>query len=234
MKKNKLISIVIPVYEMNGVGVKFLEHSLSKIKDQTYKNVELIISDHSLDFDIYNLCESEKESLEIKYLRNENNRGNSSSNLNYGLHFCTGEIIKILMQDEFLWDNTALEKIESRFCDESVNWLVSGCVAGEFPENVKMNMVPRYDESLVKTVNTIGSPSVLTIRNKNIELFDESFIWVMDCDYYIRCFQKYGYPEVISEPLVFICWHDSQLTNKIDIERKKNEEKLLLDKYMKI
>jgi glycosyltransferase involved in cell wall biosynthesis len=228
-----LLSIAIPVYEMHGDGLKFLDLGLSKIENQTYKNIEVVVSDHSLDDSIKNLCSSYENRLNIKYIKNEECRGSSSANLNNAIRNCKGSIIKTMMQDEYLYDPKALEKIESEFSNNEINWLVSGCHAGEYPDNIKLSMTPKYDESIYRTINNIGSPSVLTIRSKEAELFNESLIWVMDCEYYIRCFKKFGEPSIIKDPLVFVCWHDKQLTSTLDIEIKKKEEEYLLDKYNK-
>ena len=108
-----LISVVIPVYEMCGDGVFFLEKSFNTLINQTYKNIEVVISDHSVGTDIEELCVKYSNNLNIKYLKNIHNRGGSSSNLNNGLKNCDGTIIKILMQDEFLYDEQGLEKINN-------------------------------------------------------------------------------------------------------------------------
>jgi len=44
------ISIVIPVYEQKGLGLSFLKRNLEKIKTQTFKNYEVIVSDNSSYF----------------------------------------------------------------------------------------------------------------------------------------------------------------------------------------
>ena len=42
-----MISICIPTYEMNGMGVEYLEYSFNILYSQTFKDFEIIISDHS-------------------------------------------------------------------------------------------------------------------------------------------------------------------------------------------
>jgi GT2 family glycosyltransferase len=75
------MSIAIPCYEMNGRGVEMLSHSLSVLKQQTFTDFEVVVSDHSVDNDIYNICQNQKL-LNIKYIRNEQKRGSSSANIN--------------------------------------------------------------------------------------------------------------------------------------------------------
>ena len=45
----KKISIIIPTYEMHGVGVKYVKELLESIKLQTYTDFEVIIIDHSIN-----------------------------------------------------------------------------------------------------------------------------------------------------------------------------------------
>ena len=53
-----MISIAIPVYEMNSTGADFLKLSLSKICEQTFTDVEVVISDHSKDEEIKKVCDA--------------------------------------------------------------------------------------------------------------------------------------------------------------------------------
>lgn len=226
-----MVSIAIPVYEMNSFGETILSISLEKIAAQTYKNIEVVISDHSLNDDIKKLCDSYKEKLKIIYLRNEYNRGSSSSNLNNALINCSGDIIKILMQDEYLCDERGIEKIKKIFDEENINWLATGCLYGTYPASVRGSMMPVYSNTIIESNNTLGSPSVITIKNSNIELFNEELLWVMDCEYYKRMHDRFGSPYILNECLVFITQHKDQVTSFLDIETKTREEKFLLQKY---
>ena len=53
-----MISIVIPTYESKGKGVLFLSELMDTIDNQTYRNFEIIISDHSFDDEIKNYVEN--------------------------------------------------------------------------------------------------------------------------------------------------------------------------------
>ena len=105
-----MVSIAIPTYEMGIYGTKFMEKSLEFISKQTYKNFEIVISDHSIDNKIQKLVESCESNFNIRYFKNADKIGNSSSNLNFALRQCERKIVKILFQDEFLYDKDALKK----------------------------------------------------------------------------------------------------------------------------
>lgn len=227
-----MISIAIPVYEMNSSGAEFLKLSLSKICQQNFNDIEVVVSDHSKDDEIKNVCDTFEGLIKIVYLKNEEKRGSSSANLNNALKHCSGEIIKILMQDEYLYDEDALEKIKQIFDEDSnTNWLITSCVFGTTPDVIKGSMNPKYTEKIVNGINTIGSPSVLTIRNSNIEYFNEDLLWVMDCEYYKRLYDKFGPPSVLEKNCVFIVQHQNQVSSILSEEFKKNEVKLLEEKF---
>lgn len=229
------ISIAIPAYEMRGKGVEYLNLGLDSILQQTFKDVEVVVSDHSITNDIQLLCESYGDKLNIKYLRYEENRGKSSANLNNAIKNCTGYLIKFLFQDEFFCDVDALQKIKFEFdSDTNLNWLVSGCNYGTVPFKILGSIIPSYSDSMIESKNTIGSPSVLTIRNQiSKEYFNDELIWVMDCDYYIRLYNKYGYPKYITDSLVFILQHSEQLSNILQNQYKLQEQEFLLQTYKK-
>lgn len=227
-----MISIAIPVYEMKGFGVKYLDMSLNKILCQTYKNIEVVVSDHSINEDIKHLCELYSSKLNISYIKNEEKRGNSSANLNNALKNCKGRLIKILMQDEFLYDSNAIKKINEEFNkNEEFNWLITGCAYGNSSFVELGRMIPLYSNDIIKSKNTIGSPSVLTIKNGDLLFFNENLLWVMDIDYYKRLYNKYGYPIILNEHLVYILQHKNQMTNYISIEKKQKEEMYMLQTY---
>ena len=66
MKVNPLVSICIPCYEMNGKGVEFLNYSFEILKNQSYKNFEIIISDNSKSDVIENLCKNWNDKLNLQ------------------------------------------------------------------------------------------------------------------------------------------------------------------------
>jgi|688.fasta_scaffold45034_8 glycosyltransferase involved in cell wall biosynthesis len=226
-----MISVVIPTYEMSNYGDKFLSTSLTQLTKQSFKNFEVVISDHSRDDSIYKLTKEFNSSLNIRYLRNLTNYGNSSANLNNGLINANGEIIKILFQDEYII-NDGLKKISDFFLEnKDVKWLLNGCSYGKSLNEVYGKMIPRYNENIIDGINTIGSPSVLTLKNENVELFDENLIWLMDCEYYFRLQKKFGTPNIIDDNIIFVNQHKYQLTNLLSDNQKKEEEKYIKTKY---
>ena len=80
--------------------------------------------------------------------------------------------------------------------------------------------------------NTISSPSVLTIKNEKPLLFDEKLIWLMDVDYYKRCYNKFGNPKIINNINVVNRIGLHQVSNSIvNLSIKIKETIYMLIKY---
>jgi glycosyltransferase involved in cell wall biosynthesis len=224
-------SIVIPTWEQYGFGLIFLEQLLQSIKAQTLKDFEIIISDHSVSNEIENLVFKFPD-LDIVYVRNENLRGNSPANLNNGLKLAKGEIIKIMFQDDFFVNKNSLEMIKNHFDNNSCYWVVNGCCHTTDGVNLDKYMIPSWNDKILEGVNTISSPSVLSIKNSEISFFDENLTMLMDCDYYYTLFKKHGLPSVLPEYLIANRMHNYQISSmytkdineEINLVKNKNYE----------
>lgn len=228
--KNK-ISVCIPTYEMAGQGVKYLKHSLDILTNQNFKNFNVVISDHSLDDNIEKTCKEYQEVLSIKYLRNDKKRGSSSANINNAISNADGDIIKILFQDDFLYSKNSLKEIVDNFDINKDKWLVTSSEHTKDGTSFIKKFNPKYNRFIHLGLNTISSPSVLAFLNKNPLLFDENLIWLMDVDYYKRCYNKFGKPKIVNKINIVNRLSENQLTNKITKKIKKQEYKYIIKKH---
>jgi glycosyltransferase involved in cell wall biosynthesis len=212
MHATPLVSITIPCYEMHGRGAEFLEFGLSTIASQSYPRIEVIVSDHSTDNSLAGVCEACEDRLEVRCLRNPIKRGSSSANLNVAIKNSRGDLIKILCQDDYLFDDTAIERTVAAFRSTDM-WLVTSYVN----TRDRISLFNRHDPRMnpdIAVVNTIGTHSCLTIRNvSDPELFDEDLIWVMDCEYYRRLYDRFGSPAILDQVTVVQMLWDGQVTN---------------------
>lgn len=208
-------SIIIPTWEQHGKGTFFLNQLLTSIKEQTFTDFEVIISDHSKDTEIKNLSRT-FSSLNIVYITNSSNRGNSPANLNTGLSYAKGEIIKIMFQDDFFIDKDALSMIDKSFKETSHKWLINGSCITEDSKHFTNHMIPEFTSALLEGNNRIGSPSVLSFVNENIIFFDEKLVMLMDCDYYYSLYRKYGTPCILESCLVANTSHPHQISKMYD------------------
>lgn len=230
-----LISILIPAYEMHGFGSKFLEFSLNIIKNQTYKNVEVLVGDQSVNSKIKELCEKWSSEINIRWLKNEPELKCSSTNLNYIAKHINNDskFIKILFQDDFLYDEMSLEYTVNAFnLNHELKWLASSCCHSKTGLDKYYYMTPYYyDKIYLAEPNSISSPSVISIRSDCYIDFDERLMWLMDVDYYKQLFDKYGLPIILDKTTCINRTWGSQVSNMLSDEIKNSEVNYIKQKY---
>lgn len=201
--KVPFFSIAIPAYGYNGKGKDFLEFSFFIMESQVFKDFEVVVSDHSTDDTIKNLCESWMSRLNIVYFRNDKGRGIISPNLNVAMSHCRGEWIKILFQDDFLYDSDSLNQTKNFINDNpDVVWVATKFCHTNDGLNMYRDMYPKWTENILAGNNSIGCPSVITVKNKNILYFNDDLNWLMDCEYYRRMYDIHGEPLVMDSMTV--------------------------------
>lgn len=223
------MSVTIPCYDMGGEGYEVLKHSLLMLSKQSFKDFEVVITDHSENDLVADVCTIASKYLDVKYIRNENRRGEPVPNTNLGLEHCSGEIIKLLCQDDYIYDNNSLKIINDSFTDD-VNWLVTSYVHTNDRTNLYRRHIPKLNAK-IELINTIGTPSCLTIRNKNILYFDENLSFMYDCEYYKRLLIKYGNPKIVDVVTMVNYLHDNQVTSTVNSDLVNKEVKYVGELY---
>lgn len=214
--------MAIATYEMNGYGTFFLERCLESIKSQNYSNIEIVVSDHSKDDSLEKLCENYNN---IKYIKNTENYGSSSQNFNNAIKNSTGDIIKILCQDDVLYDEYSINDIVELVNEnKDFKWLVTSYYHTKDYKNVFNLHTPKINEFNSPVKNKIGTHSCLTISKTVDILFDDNLIWFMDCEYYYRLKNKYGKPLLLKKPNMIQTLWSGQVTNTLATEKVKNQE----------
>lgn len=228
----KTLSVCIPTYEMNGQGADFLKFSFDRLASQSFKDFDVVVSDHSKNDAIQNLCLQYKGQLDIHYHHNTKKVGSSSANINNAMRLATGRLIKILFQDDFLYDDQSLATIIKNFDLDKDHWLVTASQHSTDGIHFSRAHYPEYTTDIYTGHNLIGSPSALTIKNDNPPLFDEKLIWLMDCEYYKRCYDTYGSAKIIRDITVVNRIGSHQVSNtKANQSVKKKEIRYIVRKY---
>lgn len=237
-----LISICIPAYEAKGKGVDLISTNIASCLEQTYENFEIIISDHSVDTQIKELCDYISDSR-VKYFKNPNNRGSSTHNTNYAISQSTGDYIKVINQDDFLLQNNILEKAIF-LINKGYKWVIFPCLDYDVDASLTTKTLIYIKEhypshpidlkNLLLGINSIGSPSC-SLFPKNF-IFDTNVKYMIDCELYYRLYTTLGYPGILEELSIGNGIGNHQLTiqlqdkyyemMKYDIEYCFNKNKL--------
>lgn len=194
------ISIVIPWHFMDSWHM-YLVRCLGSIEMQSFTDYEVILT----------------------------KAGSMPVNTNRAMKAAKGELVKVMYMDDYFATETALAEIVENFKEED-KWLVSSCVHDHGDGMARDYHTPFYSEDIATGNNTIGSPSVLTIRRDSLLLFDENLSWLLDCDLYKRLHDAYGDPVIVDKPHIAIGIHKGQTSNLMSAEEKEKERLYMIKK----
>tara|TARA_Y100001935_G_scaffold191497_1_gene159707 strand:- start:9061 stop:9771 length:711 start_codon:yes stop_codon:yes gene_type:complete len=219
------VSIAVPTWEAHGRGAEFLDDLVRTVQIQTLTDWEIIVSDHCEGNEVKNVVKFyERNGVNIKYVRNREKRGSISFNANNAINHCNGEVVKVLFQDDFFYDDEALEKIYTSLMESDKDWLVCGCNHTQTDGNdFYWTMMPGWNDDIIRGVNSISSPSVLAFKNdKVVERFDENVRMMMDVEMYYHLDKNHGQPFYLMDDLITNRVHSEQLSSKINGDDNKD------------
>ena len=207
------ISICIPAYK----GLNFLTRLLDSIKDQTFKDFEVIVTDDSPDDEVRRLCLNYQSQFALLYHKNLSPLG-TPENWNEGIRRASGTWIKLMHDDDWFTTPGSLATFAQAANDNTdfvysafINvWLESNDQEIVRPGKLRGYALQRNPVSILSK-NIIGPPSVTMCRNHKGIYYDGSMKWLVDMDFYIR-YLPGSNAKYIDEPLVSIGIHGTQVT----------------------
>jgi glycosyltransferase involved in cell wall biosynthesis len=218
-------SICVPVCISHEDQLSYLEELLHSISNQTFSNFELIVSDDSDNISVSALCSQMKvQGLRVKYISSQST--GISQNLNYCIKNATGDLVKIMFQDDFFFTSNALEEINSEFEKTGTAWYVSAC--NHYSQDNRKyyeEFFPRENSNLLQGHNTISSPSVVTLRRASFETFSKRLTYLLDCEWYLRMSHKHGMPSF---------GRSIHVTNRVHAHQATNWAKEYLEREIEI
>lgn len=215
---------------MKGKGAYYLRKNLSSIFIQNVKPFEVVISDHSSDDLVENEAKSWSNYLNIKYFRNTENVGNISANLNNCIQKAKGDILDFMLQDDFYYLPDSLQNRVKILGDSP--WSVTSTIHYSVEQDIfYWHLIPEYRSDIYLGFNSIGSPSLLTMKKDDSMLFDERLFMLTDCDYYQQLFEKHGLPQTSKQITVVSCIWEGQSQKSVSDEKLQSEIKIVKEKY---
>ena len=211
----KLISICIPAYE----EVSLLRRLLESIKNQTFIDYEVIITDDSPGDDIQKLATYYASYFDLQYHRNLVVLG-SPANWNRAIKLARGEWIKVMHHDDWLAKPEALE-VFANYAKKSQDDLIFSAysnITEGTRQNVllsKLNQKALHHNPLHLFVsNYVGNPSTTLVRNNRNSWYDENLKWVVDFEFYLQIL-KAGKFNYINDALINVGIHERQVTKSV-------------------
>lgn len=246
-----LISICIPTYN----GEKYLQEALDSVKAQTYRNIEVIISDDDSKDRTLEIGERFKNEVDFPvYLYNHEPAG-IGDNWNYCIEKAHGEYVKFLFQDDILMAN-CLEIMLKYLLDNRLEIVISkrniideksqNILEGDWfcnyhdlqkPAGIDFKDFIVFNKRMINKVNfqrfirdnIFGEPCVSLFSKKlfnKVGRFSTSLKQCLDYVYFLRVL-KTSRIGIIEEKLVSFRIHSNQTSNVNFMNQLNESEKLI-------
>lgn len=245
-----LISICIPTYN----GAAYLQEALDSVLAQTYKNIEVIVSDDASQDPTLQLVEQFKEKVDFPVRICKHTPAGIGANWNHCVQKAKGKYIKFLFQDDVL-KPTCIEKMVALalqhknvglvYCKREIiaqednkftkNWINKFKNLHTHWEALKVNTGVLSGKDYLKDVklldapqNKIGEPpAVLLHKNvfKKVGYFNTQLKQALDIEYWYRLLPYFDIA-FIDEPLVKFRLH-SQQASQVNFKTETPDRKLL-------
>ena len=246
--KDSLISIVIPIYNAE----KYLEECLNSIKNQTYKNIEVIMVNDGSKDNSETICKRfSEDDTRFRYFTKVN--GGVSSARNLGLDNVKGEYITFIDADDWIDENylelliTTVKKYHSdivissykQFNNIDVFYLRAYTIQEKYLLNFeKMNrddFLTIFPKLMSANVSFNNAVSKLFRKEfaKNLR-FDTSIKYGEDLDFYFRLYLNVDCISYIEEPTYVYRIHGDSTTSNFNQEHAEQELTIFKQMYEKI
>ncbi len=234
------VSICIPTYN----NLEQVKHLIQSIEEQTYKDVEIIITDDSTDNQIEDWIKETSTKGTVKCLQHSTYQHNAKPlghiyNWNEALHLANGEYIKIMFSDDWFTYPDSLERFV-RMLDEDTSASFAFC--GSMQVSSKQSYARcatdlflekfKEDYRYLFTGDEVGAPSAVIYRACDC-YFDERSTFASDVFLFLRILKKNSHFVFTKDPLISIGIHDNQYTCDFDEkdERKFRDYEILFEEY---
>ncbi|WP_461197749.1 glycosyltransferase family 2 protein [Enterococcus sp. N249-2] len=176
MSKNVVISIIIPIYNVEN----FLNEAIDSIMNQTYQNTEVIlVNDGSTDNSLLIAQNYLKKDNRIKLI-NQSNKGLSGAR-NIGRKYATGKYIYFFDSDDYLIENT-IEKCVSLLEKENADLIrfaanihpASGSLANDFKSKI-YEIPEKFDHNTLLIEEYLSQVKIFT-PTVSLYVYRKSFL----------------------------------------------------------
>lgn len=251
-----LVSVCIPTYN----GGKYLKEALESLEQQSYQDIEVIISDdRSTDSTLEIVEEFKRRSRFTVKIFNHDPSG-IGANWNNCLNYSQGNYIKFLFQDDILLPDCIEEMVSAMQINEEI--ALVACQRKIIPEdspevwqrewisrysNLQLNLdLPDHEvffldrrilghpEFVKDPFNKIGEPTAVLFKRSlldEIGLFREDLHIILDVEFYYRVLKNHKIA-ILNKELVKFRLHNEQ-ASKTEVGRHLNEQKIFNEILLK-
>lgn len=227
-----LVTVVIPTYN----GSKYIEEMLDSLERQTYKNIEVILSDDCSKDNTVSIIEmwikKQKRNNRYTLLNNKRNRG-LAQNLKSAMPYMRGQYLFLADQDDIWLENKVevqvryFEKNDKcilNFCDRSIMWNGKIVISSEARDKNLFDPIVENTEYVLSHPGRYGANTIAVKNVKNCckEILDIP-VDIIEHDTYIASMASmYGTVDFIRIPLVKYRIHHNNLSGNYRVETAVN------------
>lgn len=201
LRTGSLISVILPVFNACRTDPRYLTEALASVRDQTYRNFELIIVNDGSTDDSESLCQdfaSQNPDLPVRYFLKEN--GGQSSARNFGARMAKGEYLTFIDQDD-VWAANNLE-VKVLHLDPDTDLIYSDADAMDQESRTtcegihrSLHYGPPHPKKSIEDIlftNSYVMPGLMLIRREifsQVHGFDERLSGYEDDDLFLRIYE---------------------------------------------
>ena len=112
------VSFCIPTHDGYARFQNYLFDIFHALSQQTNKDFNVWISDHSESNKVLDACKEYADLFEINYIKNTKKYGNISANTNHALQHADGDILKVLFSDDFILTCNLVAELDKAFTSD--------------------------------------------------------------------------------------------------------------------
>lgn len=224
-----LVSIIVITYNSS----KFVLETLESTKKQTYKNIELIITDDNSTDETVGICRKWIDENKYRFVRailvsSETNTG-IPANINRGINISVGQWIKCIAGDDMLTEDCLSELIAHITTQKEDIQILSACIfrfSGDSVKNceIKRNPYSRFcskestpeeQYKMLLRTNMVFTATVILRRDLLLSVngFDERFKLLEDWPFWVKITET-GYKiYYLDKPLIYYRVHENNLSH---------------------
>ena len=196
MNNKPLISICIPTYNSES----FIKETIDSVLNQTYKNIEVIITDDCSKDKTVEIIRSFSD-LRIKFFKNDKNLG-VEGNWNKALQLASGKYIKLMGADDILYPTCIEEQVKVLEDTNNTDIVLTTSYKNVINQDGKLIMTRRFPgasgringitalkKSLRHGTNIIGEPVAGLFRAEILKksgYYNGENLYMIDLDLWSR------------------------------------------------
>lgn len=236
---NKLVSILVPVYN----GRKYLQDFLDSILSQTYRPLQVLIADDCSTDDSFFICQQwkkriDEERITVFCYKNEKNMG-LSANISQLAAQAKGKFIFFADQDD-VWEKNKIEK-QVEYLNKHPKCIICLCDRSITDERLRIVRESNYRdmgysisimnfEEVIKHQSAYAA-NTMAIRNNNYNIFNIPTEVVQHDTFVAVMASRYGTIDFLYESLVLYRIHENNLSGNYRGQFSKNIFRCFLDYY---